>query len=241
MKRLLVTLVTLFSLIGLSSTSFAATRYWKVNISSPANTTSKSFNVQYQTFSTIESDDITVELFQNGSSVGSQTTTTSFGDSGAFPVTVATVGTYSYFVKATNLGDSSVKNTGTVSVTVSEPPAGTVTTNTVVVNNGTNTATTDPAVGGQGGGGAVAQGGAAGGQAGAPAAGQTGDQPATTTTPNDDGSVLGSETKKDDTANNAAASANKATTNPLWYVLGLGALSAVAYGAYTMRARGSKE
>lgn len=231
MKRLIVTFVTVLSMAGLSASALAA-GFWKATISSPANTTSKTFNVQYTTSSTDPDDDFTVELFQNNVSVGTQTTIKPNGDSGVFQVTVPANGTYSYFIKAIDSNDATPKTTGTVSVAVTDPPAGTVTT--VTVSNPTNTATTantTATAAGQGGGAATTGGTVAGA-----ATGEVGNRAATTTTTPtaDNGSVLGSETKKD-TPSTQSPINNK--TNPLWYVLGIGGLAAIGYGAYIMRIR----
>ncbi len=132
MKRLITaTLVSLMSFLVLSATALATPpNGWSVSISSPANTTNKSFNVQYTTLSVGEDDEITVKLFQNGSLVGSQTTTKSYGDSGVFAITVAATGTYTYYLEAMNSTDDAPKTTGTVNVVVSDAPQAATTTTT---------------------------------------------------------------------------------------------------------------
>lgn len=141
MKRLITAVVFgIVSVFVLSSVALATSPdRWSVSISTPANTTSKTFNVQYTTLSTGEDDDITVKLFQNGASVGSQTTTDEFGDSGVFAITVPSTGTYSYYIEAMNSTDGAPKTTGSVNVVVSEAPqaATTSATNTSSTSRGT--------------------------------------------------------------------------------------------------------
>ncbi len=142
MKRLTTLLLSVVSFFVLSATALATpANGWSVSISSPANTTNKSFNVQYTTLSTGQTDDVTVKLFQNGGLVSSQTTTKDFGDSGVFGVTVPGVGTYSYYIEATNSSDATPKITGTVNVVVSEAPQATTTTNTARTGSGVPTDT----------------------------------------------------------------------------------------------------
>ncbi len=223
MKRIITALITTLCLVAFNTTALAAT-YWKTTISSPANTTNKSFNVQYTTSSTSADDDFSVELFQNGTSIGIQTTTKAYGDAGLFAVTVPAAGTYSYTIKATNSGDETPKNTGTVTVIVSEPPADTV--NTVFVNNGTtNTSTTGGSAAGSST--AATAGQVAGAQAGA-SNGQVGTDGATTDNASQAGDVLGSEANKD-------ADNKSSKTNPLWYIGGLALIAGAVF--YSLRLR----
>ncbi len=151
-KHLITALLTVFSVVALSANAFATpANQWSASISSPANTTNKTFNVQYATLSTEKDDDITVELFENGVSKGAQTTVKDFGGSGVFSVTVPAVGTYSYTVKATNNTDPTPKTTGTVAVVVSATPQATTTTNTANTPTGGQGSGTTTAVGSQGG------------------------------------------------------------------------------------------
>ncbi len=216
MKRLITTsLIALAFVFSLSATVFAtASDRWSASISTPANTTNKTFNVQYTTLSTGQDDDITVELFENGSSKGSQTTTKDFGDSGVFQVTVPGVGTYSYYIKATNSTDATPKNTGTVQVVVSDAPVQTTTS--------TNTSSTNQA-GSQAGTGSTRGANIPGDADGD---GVVDDDAATT---NKD--VKSSEDKKDDKANN--------NQNTGWYVgLALTVLAGLAgYYYYLNRPR----
>lgn len=213
MKRLISSLFSLLAtMFILTATAFATSASgWKVDISVPANTTSKTFNVQYTTLSVGKDDDITVELFQNGGSVGSQTTTTDYGDSGAFSVTVPTVGTYSYYIAATNSTDPAPKTTDTVNVIVSDAPQPTVTT--IYTNTG---------AGGQGAG--TVTGTTTGGQGAGAISGDTNgdgvvdDQAASTEKDKKD--VLGAETKK-------AGDGSK--TSNWWYAGGLAVLLAAGY------------
>lgn len=124
MKRLIASALIVLSFVFVLAGTVLATASdrWSVSMSTPANTTSKSFNVQYTTLSVESGDDITVKLFQNGAFVDSQTTTKAFGDSGAFAVTVPSTGNYSYFIEAMNSTDEVPKTTGTVSVVVSDAP-----------------------------------------------------------------------------------------------------------------------
>ena len=199
---------------------------WRVNISTPANTTSKTFNVEYTTLSINSADHITVELFQNGGSVGSQTTTKPYGDSGVFTITVPSTGTYSYFIKATNTGDPTPKNTSTVTVNVSDAPQGSTTT----INTGTTGGGGGAGAGGAGGGGAGAAGGAAGTAAtttGQPA-GQVGAGPATTGgVTQDDANVLGEQTQNQQQGGNN----NDGTNWPLAIAI-LAALAGAGFGGY---------
>ena len=199
MKRLLTALLSMVTVFALaSSTVSAAPRYWKVQISEPAATTDKSLNIDYNVSSTVYSDTFTVELFENGTSKGTQSVTHPYGNSGVFTIAIPAAGTYSYMIRATNHGEAdATKDSATETVQVSDAPQPTVTTVTV----------TQPAPAGQ----TAAAGGLGGGAAAVPvgqvagaaaeAAGGTGTTPAqaaTTTTGtngtnNAGSSVLGAE------------------------------------------------
>lgn len=97
----------------------AAPSYWASTISTPASVQNKrSFNIEFTTLSTNASDTFNVELFQNGSSIGSQTTSAGNGDSGAFLVTVPADGVYTYYTTTTNIGVGEPKNSATKQVKV---------------------------------------------------------------------------------------------------------------------------
>lgn len=202
MKRLssiLIGLVAFFSLSAVASATPA--NGWRVNISDPADQTSKTFKVQYTAFSIGAEDQITIELFQNGSSVGSQTTTKAYGDSGAFDVTVPANGTYSYYIKAKNSTDEAPKTTNTVSVTISDPTVVTV-------------ASTTPGSSSGGGSGAGAE-STAGTNAAATQPGQVGDSGASTNNNS-------SDDKKEESLG------AKITKNSLTWIIGIPALFALA-------------
>lgn len=191
MKRLITSLLSLVIVFVMSATALATSPSgWKVDISVPANTTKKTFNVQFTTLSVGKDDDITVELFQNGTSQGSQTTTTDYGDSGAFSVTVPAVGTYSYYLKAVNTTDASPKTTATVNVVVSDVPA-------PIVTN-VNTATTSTNASGQSANGSATANGDTDGQVSDNAA----------STDKDAKDVLGDSDKKDGDKDNSQSWGN---------------------------------
>lgn len=140
-KLLFASFIASFFLMFSSAAALTPANGWMVNISSPANTTSKTFNVQYTTLSVNSTDKITVQLFQNGQPIGSQTTSEANGDSGAFKVTVDDVGEYSYYIKATNTGSPTSKTTSSVSVEVANTPAESNTVNTGSTSNNDSTET----------------------------------------------------------------------------------------------------
>ncbi len=122
MKRFIITTaqVALLTLaMVLAPLQVAAAGYWNATISTPADTqTTRTFNVEYTTLSTVASDTFTVELFQNDAQIASKTTTKQNGDSGAFAVTVPTDGTYNYYTKTTNNGQAESKNSAIKQVKV---------------------------------------------------------------------------------------------------------------------------
>ncbi len=152
MKRLTFIVLTLVSLIGFSSSVFAASSYWQVNITTPHTpTTKKTFGIGYTVLSTNDSDNFTVDLYQTGvaNKLGEQAITGQpgkAGGAGVFTVTVPSTGTFHYYITAKNSNDPTPKTTDTVTVTVNDPPAPIVTTVTVA------SATTSSGEGGSGGG-----------------------------------------------------------------------------------------
>ena len=120
MKRLISSLLVTLSVLLNSSAVFAADTFWSVTMSTPETPhTSRSFNVQYSTLSTDSTDTIEVDLFQDGSSKGTQSVNA--GGSGTFKVTVASDGSYSYKIVATNDAETKTTNAKTVVVDASNP------------------------------------------------------------------------------------------------------------------------
>jgi hypothetical protein len=116
MKRFIASIFTALVLLLQTGAAYAQT-FWNVQMSSPASpTTSKTFNLQFTTLSTDESNQISVEAFQNDISLGSQTVTA--GGSGSFATTVAADGNFTYYLKAKNLTTNETKNTTPVAVVV---------------------------------------------------------------------------------------------------------------------------
>lgn len=193
MKRLISTLVCFFSVILLTSSASAVTRYWTVDIYEPSATTNKTLNVEYKVFSTDGTDQFNAELFENNVSKGTQSITHPNGNSGVFNITIPSAGTYSYFVRATNSNVVTPKDSKTVSINVSNAPEPTVTTVTVQQNTG--------GAGGVGGG--TGAGGAQAGVAQPAVAGAETTTPQTsataTTTPANNQGVLGAEAAKNRT------------------------------------------
>lgn len=137
MKRIAASILSGLAIILQTSFGFAATTYWNVDISTPASTmNTRSFQVQYTTLSTGSGDSISVEVFQNSVSLGSQTVTA--GGSGAFAVTVPSDGSYSYFVKANNTTLAESKSSTTKTVVVDTTAPSSTSTNGSVVRSGNN-------------------------------------------------------------------------------------------------------
>lgn len=135
MKKIISSAIATLLLLLQTSFAFAASVFWNVEISTPAsNMNTRTFQVQYTTLSTNQSDNITVEAFQNGTSIGSQAVTA--GGSGSFLVTVPSDGNYSYFVKATNTTQSETKNSSTKTVIVDTTGPSTSSSDGSVVRNG---------------------------------------------------------------------------------------------------------
>lgn len=224
MNRLLKTLaLSIASLFAFSAVALAATpdSGWKVNISSPANTTSKNFNIQYTTLSITASDNITVQLFQDNVPIRSQTTAKAYGDAGAFNVTVPVVGTYSYHIKATNSGSGTSKTTSSVDVVVSDSPQGTAgRTNTGSTdNNNTTSSNASTSGSGQAGGTNQSPNNQSNGEVNAAETGSVGDKPASTD-------------QKDN--KNKADDKNNSNNKTGWIVASIVILAAIAgYAGYT--------
>lgn len=112
MKHLIASMASTLALVvaGLGgSFASAANSSWFLKVSQlNTYTTSHSFNVQYTVLSTNQGTNFCVQLFQNGNptALATQNTlnlsdpNTQFGNSGSFPVTVATDGAYNYTVTA---------------------------------------------------------------------------------------------------------------------------------------------
>ena len=100
------------------SRAFAVTAYWTTNISTPeAQTSTGQFGINYQVLSTTPSDTFTVQLYQNGVLAATQNVATDNGDSGVFPITLASEGTYTYYIKTTHGGNpADVKQSATRTV-----------------------------------------------------------------------------------------------------------------------------
>jgi hypothetical protein len=229
MKRLITSLLVILGLVFAQVGAAGATpRYWKVDIFDPAaSTVSRTLNVEYKVFSTVDDNDFTVELFENAVSKGTQSITHANGDSGVFSINLPATGTYKYKVVVDNNVAGETKESAEKTVQVVDGPAPTVTT--VFVNTA--------AAGGAGAGGAgggVAAAPAAGQVAGAAVgeAGQVTDQAATTGS-NDNKGVLGAET---------AADNKKSDNNRNWYIGG-GIVVALGAGAayYVLRMRRANE
>jgi hypothetical protein len=220
MKRLILSIVTAFSLLGLAVPVAAADRYWQVQIFEPATElTTRKLNVEYKVLSTVKSDDFTVELFENNASKSTQNVTHDYGDSGVFNIDLPGTGTYSYKVTATNSGDASVKDSSTVTVDIVNEPNTTV---TVVRNTGGQGGATTAGTatdGTDGNGGAVASDNTDDGTVGQDGAKTNGDS-------NGAGDVLASEDQK-----------NNNDSNTGWYIGIPLALLALGAAIYWLRGR----
>ena len=123
MKRLLLTLAFTLTLL-LSPQLAQAAHEWQVSMSDPTVTNqTRNFNIDYVALSTDKSDEITVNLYENGAVIDSQTTTAG-GDSGTFNVTVPSDGSYTYGLAASSGADGSSKSTTNKIVTVVTPVEG---------------------------------------------------------------------------------------------------------------------
>jgi hypothetical protein len=133
MKRLIATLVLSFGIIlGSASTLFAAPRYWELQMFDPSQTTEKTINIEFKVFSTVASDDFTVQLKENGANKASKAITTQHGDSDVFNVSIPATGTYIYQITATNIGDGTQQSESRTVEVVNGPEP---TVRTVFVNN----------------------------------------------------------------------------------------------------------
>lgn len=121
MKRLLLqfSLVLALPLIFAGVVS-ATNHFWKIEISDPTTTDQlRSFNVEFTALS-VEDDEITVVLFQDGTVIDSRVTEQG-GGSGAFLVEVPEDGTYVYQLSATSSLGGASKASQARAVTVSTP------------------------------------------------------------------------------------------------------------------------
>lgn len=127
-NTLIATLI--FSAVLLMPSFASAQGTWKVDIAAPNQTiNSRKFNIEFTTLSTSSSDTISVDLYQNGVVVDSESTTKPYGDSGDFIVTVPSDGTYEFFVRGTNgaeVKDSAKKVVKVDTVATSSPVYGQV-------------------------------------------------------------------------------------------------------------------
>jgi hypothetical protein len=108
MKKLLLSICLVFiAALAFSSFALAQTeaRYWTVELSAPqAIQNSRTFNLDYVVSSTVEDDDFTVDLYQNGAPLVSEAL--AVPDSGRFEVTVPSDGPYSFYIEVTNNDDT---------------------------------------------------------------------------------------------------------------------------------------
>lgn len=219
MKRLIASLLVTVGLVfaQVGTAVGATTRYWKVDIFDPAaSTVSRTLNVEYKVFSTIESDNLyNVKLFQNNVEVATQSVDHPYGDSGVFSINIPATGSYTYKIEAVNVDAGQTKLSSEKTVQVVDGPAPTVTT--VFVNN-------TPA----GGAGQVAGAGApavaAAPEAGAVAGAETGEGQVSAEAANDSqdrGDVLGAEKTE--------AAKNNKTRNT---AIGIAVAVAILGGAY---------
>lgn len=131
----------LLKLLARASTSFAAlslvimlfsgaamaqARFWTVNISTPADTTSGNFNIDYQVASTVTSDTFSIDLIQNDVVVDSQQVVRGGGNSGRFTVMLAEQGVYTYAIQVTNVADETTKTSDAITVRYGNAPQGAV-------------------------------------------------------------------------------------------------------------------
>jgi hypothetical protein len=116
-RFLLSTLAGLILLAAPAAAEHAPAHFWQVDMSQPAALINqRTFNVEFTTLSTDKDDDMLVQLYRDGSVIGSQTTTKDYGDSGDFGVTVPADGTYQFHLRAAN--GSEIKTTPAANVTV---------------------------------------------------------------------------------------------------------------------------
>ncbi len=99
---------------------------WDVKVFEPTSpTTDGTFNLNYQILSVDESDTFTVNVRQDGAVVASDTITTAFGDSKAFPIALTADGTYGFQIEATSAlnGDTQTSSVETVTLDTVSPEA----------------------------------------------------------------------------------------------------------------------
>ena len=120
-----VIVLALFAVVPAKAETLPDIPYaWTVTISSPNTVASKTFNIDYQVFSTSLNDSFNATLYQNGASTGQTQATLANGkggNSGRFTVTVPSDGVYTYYVVAQNMTDSTTKQSKTVTAQVSTP------------------------------------------------------------------------------------------------------------------------
>ena len=107
MKKLLLTIsLALISALVFSGLALAIMpRYWTVNLSAPeAVQNNKTFNLDYVISSTIDTDDFTVDLYQNAAPIQSEPL--AVPNSGRFTVTVPSDGNYDFYIIVTNNDDT---------------------------------------------------------------------------------------------------------------------------------------
>ncbi len=111
-------LLLVFGLVLFAGGTAQAATYWTTNISTPeAQTTTGVFGIDFQVLSTTPSDTFTVQLYQNGIVIATQNIATDNGDSGSFPISLTSDGTYNYFTKTQHGSDvSDVKTSPTLTV-----------------------------------------------------------------------------------------------------------------------------
>lgn len=138
MRRLTTILLSLAFAV-LFAVPVLAGHDWQIKMSDPSTSDQlRTFNIEYVALSTVETDEITVKLLQNGEEIDSQTTQAG-GDSGVFSVTVPVDGSYTYSLSASSSDDNSTLATAEKIVTVATPE-GSDTSNISVSEGGTGPA-----------------------------------------------------------------------------------------------------
>jgi|AntRauTorckE6833_2_1112554.scaffolds.fasta_scaffold07434_2 hypothetical protein len=221
MKRLLRQLSLLLALPLLFVGAVdASNHFWKIEISDPTTANQlRTFNVEYTALSVDTSDQITVNLLQDGTQVDTDTTPGG-GGSGAFEVTVEEDGSYVYQLQANSSLDSVTKSSEARAVTVETPEGQDQSTITVEPELTPEQEAGLIAVGANGqpveGGGDVA--GATDDEGAQQDDGEITDEAASTTT-GEDGDVLGVEDSVEEAA----------TSNTVRILLALGVALLIAY------------
>lgn len=216
MKKLLIAIaVTIGFGFGFSAKVLAETRYWDIQIMTPAASSSNhTLNVAYNVLSTVETDVYDVSLYQNDVLVGTQHVDHGKGgNSGSFNLTLPHNGTYRYQISAKNMNaEGQTKTTDIKIVQITDGPTPTVTTVSVSTANatGANSAANNTNASSNTT------------QANSASTGTVTDKAATTSNA---GTALGANTNKE-------KEAAKASTNNKWYVAAGVAALALAGGAY---------